>query len=222
MVGSNNATGVILGIYLISIVSITFSTNKKSIYYIRIKKSFLSKKIILKYINIILKYIIILSIISLLLINIFNLPLDKIRLFGFGSSTLRSLNTRIEILRESFIDQISYSPILGNMNVALETTGDKGNYIHSFLLYIQSNLGLIGLIFAILLFGFVFRNMYKIINHNRKNKTIEALITAYKLYILIYIFIFANVTVSISWSVIWFSLGLLWPPVIIKNKITYI
>ncbi|WP_237387764.1 hypothetical protein [Xenorhabdus sp. Sc-CR9] len=218
LMGSNSATGITLGIYVITLVVSLILFNKKIWLKYSINKLNIpwSKRFISYLTRIIIFSIIILTLLLIFVVLFTDFDFNKIRLLGFGSNSNSSLSTRANILFETGVEQLGYSPFIGEMNVAYYITGNSGKYLHNFILNIMSRLGLIGLLIVVFLFIHIFYDLYRqVINktnaslHNYKN----CIFNLYSFFILLYIFTFANMTTSMSWSVIWFAVGFISSPI---------
>jgi len=211
MIGSNAATANILAIYLMTVV-LSFLAFNKSIY-----KNYLNNQLVLPLSKKSLKKMSLFSVILIIvcigfaleIINKMNIDLAKTRAFGFGSNENSSVNSRIEILKETGIAQMGYSPLFGNTNVAYLVTGNSGRTLHNFIPNIIAELGLIGLIIVCALFVMVFMGLIKEIKNQKRNKLgfIKALQNYWLLFVFLFLFLYANISVGKSWSVMWFFIG---------------
>lgn len=215
--GSNNATGVMLGVYLITLV-MTLTVTKKHIWL-----NYLKQKISLPLSRRLVKQLVLMAILGLVLfvtllvfvISVTEFDITSMRLLGFGSGSNNSLLTRIEILAETGANQLNYAPFFGNINVAYLTTGNAGRTIHSFFPFVMANLGVVGLIVVLALFFNVIMQLYR-----ESNKAIEKSLSSYQsnmiglysLFILLYVLFFANLATGVSWVVLWFTLGFISKP----------
>jgi hypothetical protein len=134
--------------------------------------------------------------------------IGKMRILSFGQGKVSSIDSRIDIIQNNFIEQFQYAPIFGNTEVELLTTG-AGTYQHSLLLSIITHLGLIGLVmfFIVNLSMYIglkkaFQyNDYLEISHNK-------IYSLFRLFSLSAIFILATFSSFYTWMPYWFSLGL--------------
>jgi hypothetical protein len=215
--GSNSATAVILGVYLITLV-MSLSVPRKVLLLSYLKGKLAlpwSKRLFnrLSFMAIIGLSIFLISLVVAVYVS--NFDITKLRLLGFGSGTNTSVQSRIEILMEVGWAQLSYAPFFGNMNVAYLTTGNSGRTLHSFFPYVMANLGLVGLSIVLLLIATALMQLYK--ESKVKSEVGMALyqgnmIAIYSIFILIYLLIFANLATGVSWIVLWFSLGFVSKP----------
>ena len=168
MFGSNTATANLAAIYLITVVLSLLGFNKKfRLAFLDNKiSSLFSKIVIIRIIKYSLLSMITISIITLIIIQFTGFDIYKTRIFGYGSGDMVSIDSRSNIFRETGMDQLSYAPVLGNINVAKITTGDAGSYLHSFLPNIMSELGLFGLLMVIITLFLVFSTLIKKIKNN--------------------------------------------------------
>ncbi|WP_162300285.1 hypothetical protein, partial [Salinivibrio sp. HTSP] len=215
--GSNSATAVISGVYLITLV-MTLIIPRKSI-----RVSYMYNKLSLPWSKRLFKNLSLMALVGLafffglliVIIALADFDITSIRLLGFGSGTNTSLQSRIDILMESGANQLGYAPFLGNMNVAYLTTGNAGETLHSFLPYVMANLGLVGVTIVITLFASVFYQIYrdsKWVGACVPNRYGSQMVAIYSAFILLYILIFANLATGVSWAVLWFTLGFISKP----------
>ncbi|HGJ5876575.1 MAG TPA: hypothetical protein ACHBX0_09530 [Arsenophonus sp.] len=213
LIASNSSTAVIIGINFITTTMMLIMFQKDLfLHYVNNKiKIIYSKKFILRFISLGFLYIISIGSVAIFLILFFNLNINKLRVFGFGSHSNNSILSRMEIIFDTGIQQITYAPILGDMNVAFYVTGIKGRYLHNFIPNIISQLGLIGFLIITYIFSNVFYRLYSKIIYKNIGNIIDTykskMLNLYFLLIMLYIFIFANLATSMSWSVIWFAIG---------------
>lgn len=222
MIGSNAATANILVIYLITVVISIIGFNKK------IRSYFLNSGVSLNFLNKIAKKnihysmmtIIVIFFISILALKVSDFDVNTMRAFGFGAGGNDSLISRFIIFKETAIDQMGYSPIFGNMNVAYLTTGNTGRYLHNFIPNIIAEMGLIGLIIILILILLVF----KVVIKNMRMTSLdvqgfqEFIVNFWVFFILLFLFIYANIAVSKSWLVIWFFIGFSAPALVVNKN----
>lgn len=211
MMGSNAATANILAIYLMTVV-LSFLAFNKTIYknYLNNQLALPFSKKSLKKMSLFSLVLIIVSIVFIfILISKMNIDLSKTRAFGFGSNESSSVNSRIEILKETGIAQMGYSPLFGNTNVAYLVTGNSGRTLHNFIPNVIAELGLIGLIIVCSLFAMVFIGLIKEIKNQKRNEQgfIKALQNYWLMFVFIFLFLYSNISVGKSWPVMWFFIG---------------
>lgn len=215
--GSNSATAVILGVYLITLV-MSLIIPKKTNWL-----NYLKHKLVLPWSKRLVKDLFVMALLGLviffgilaLIISITGFDITGLRLLGFGSASNTSLITRIDILLETGANQLSFAPFLGNMNVAYLTTGHAGRTLHSFFPFVIANLGLVGLFIVLILFASVFFQLYresKMTGIHDLDMYHFKMAAIYSMFILLYILLFANLATGISWSVLWFTLGFISKP----------
>jgi hypothetical protein len=131
---------------------------------------------------------------------------SQFRIFGFGSGSNSSIDSRLSLLKNNFVVQLSYSPILGNTKVDDLTTG-SGTYTHS-LISLLTHLGLIGTGLFLIMVFFIYRDIYTCQNvcdnYYHTNKY-----AFFRLCILTIIMLFALLTTFYTWMPLWFVIGLL-------------
>jgi len=210
--GSNSATGVILGVYLITFV-MALLVPRKILW-----KNYVNKKLALPWSKLLTKRLAFMAIFGALIFSgllvsivvVTGFDIYSIRLLGFGSDSNSLLMSRIEILINHGLTQLGYAPFFGNINVAYLTTGDSGRYLHSFFPYVMSNLGLVGLGIVLALFVSIFIQLYR---ESKKKGDGEILcyqynmVAIYSIFVVVFLIFFANLTTSVSWVVLWFSIG---------------
>lgn len=142
----------------------------------------------------------------------------KVNLLGFGGGSISSIDSRLGILADNFMIQMGYAPLAGDMLVALKTTGQPGRYLHSFIPYIFSHLGVIGvgLILAMLFACFI--SLY---NESVSGRYGRSFLANFSFYTMLSLFVFANMSVSVSWPVFWFALGMLVPPIVLRDCVSH-
>ena len=221
--GSNSATAVVLGVYLITLV-MTLILPLKVIWL-----SYLKQDLALPWSKLFIKNLILMALLGLLIfiglmmliITVTGFDITSSRVLGFGSGTNNSLLTRIEILLETGTDQLSYAPFLGNINVAYLTTGNSGLTLHSFFPYVMANLGLVGLMIVLLLFTSVLMQLYRESRRGRYTGLYgyqANMIAVYSVFVFLYILFFANLATGVSWAVLWFVLGFFSKPIGFRER----
>ena len=211
MMGSNAATANVMAIYLMTIVGAFLAFNKE------VREKYFCGRIILPFSKLVFmniaKYtlVIIFTVMAALTfaIQFTDLNLGQTRIFGFGAGENTSLNSRLEILRETGFDQMGFSPIFGNVDVARLATGDAGRTLHNFLLNVIAELGLIGLLIVAILFILVIINLLNYMRVSAGNETgfIRGSIGFWLFVIFIFLFLYANIAVGKEWPVMWFFVG---------------
>lgn len=211
MIGANTATVNVAAIYLITVVISSFSFNERfRVSYLNNEiNSFFSKKILFNIIKYSVFLLIILIFTSVIMIQVTGFDLDKTRIFGYGTGENTSITSRVDIFKQTGIDQLSYAPVFGDMNVAKIITGDSGKFLHSFIPNILAELGLLGLIIGLFPFFLVFHILIKNINNPIRNKFEFQHFSSniWFFFTLFFLLFYANVAVDKSWVVIWFYLG---------------
>ena len=220
--GSNAATAVVLGVYLITLV-ISLIVAKRSIW-----ENYLRYQLSLPWSKRFTRQLVLMSALGLLsvavslavIITITGFDTSSLRLLGFGSGTNTSLLSRIDILIETGVVQLAYAPFFGDFNVAFLTTGNAGRTLHSFFPFVMANLGLLGLFIVMILFTNVLIQIYGEIKNGvvRDLSSYSLNINAlYSFFLFLYIVFFANLATGVSWPVLWFTLGLVSKPVTFKS-----
>lgn len=147
------------------------------------------------------------SVIALAIIYLFqyaDLDASLFRITSYGSGESSSVNSRVDIFRNNFLEQLSYDPIFGNTQVEFHTTG-PGTYVHS-LLAILTHLGIIGFV----LFGLFVFQIYREIT---QRKTVynalhtDRVYTLFRLFAMGTVLLFALLTAFYTWLPLWFAIG---------------
>ena len=213
MIGSNNATVTILGLSVVFLITLLLIMPKKIKSYLNHHELSI-KKIILGRIGRRAVFLLVISIVALFVLimsiaNLLGFDLLSTRLMGFGAGESSSINSRLDLLG-NFIIQFSDSPFLGNMNVAVETTGNSGSYVHSFMLSSLTHLGVLGSTLLLVYLGLAYKEIF-----SRAGKiTLSNFLlpdNVYALYSLItisFLLLIATAATFITWSVAWFAMGL--------------
>jgi len=143
----------------------------------------------------------------------FSIEFDRLRITGYGSGAIRSVESRLE-LWENFPRHFADSPVLGNMAVDAETTG-RGTYVHGVFGMLLTHTGVIGFV----LFGtavvsaacWLLRRPIRPAPFDRPS--IERAESLHAATMLIAIVGLAGLGTAITWAPMWFVLGLTAPPV---------
>jgi len=207
LIGSNTAFVCIAGITSIVLIHFFVLMGEKHVEYKHFKVSFFAlllgawrKKLFVA----IACYTGILSIAVVFLFFYFENNVGQFRITGFGEGSLSSIDSRVEIFRNNFIQHLAYNPVFGNAQVEKLTTGE-GSYVHS-LLSIATHLGIVGAA----LFATLIARIYKEINLNGNSWISLSGNTRYSLFrflILGFILLYSLVATFYTWLPLWFSLG---------------
>lgn len=222
MIGSNAATANLIAVYLMTVVISFLAFNNK------LRNAFLAGNLAIPNSKKILKFMIKFSsvaivsalVFSAMVLELSGFDLNKTNLLGFGSGEITSVSSRLDILLETGLDQMSYAPFLGNANVAYLTTGNSGKTLHSFLPNVMAELGVVGLSLVVLLFAFVLRDLYKKLKLARVNQVgfQSVVINIWFLFLLIFLFLYSNIAVGVYWAVMWFFIGFASEPLFLITK----
>jgi len=225
LIGSNSAVLFVLVIFFPSFIFNLIGFIKQSKLK-TITKSFSDKKYILglKWSPIIKKTLFGLSLFSIIVavaIQQSNFDITKTRLLGYGKGENNSINSRVKIIQENFITHITYAPILGDFEVDRKTTG-KGTYVHSFIVTMQTHLGLLGLFLTLFILYFLWNNL----RYAKKilacdyiyDEYLKKIFRIYLLILLVVFFVFSSLTTFLTWMPIWMLFGLISSPIFIQNS----
>lgn len=213
LISSNSGTAVVMSVGLITFILIG-AYSRKNITQKKLGFSLLFSLTGRFFVSIIpIGVVVALIVMGLSLLGV---DVLKMNVFGFGSGELSSLSSRVNILKEQALLQLSYAPVFGDMNVAERTSGEDGKYLHSFFLYIFSHLGVVGLCLILLLLFMLFFQLFQ----SGTRETIEQYRSCYiyGFFVLLFLVLFANIAVSVSWIVLWFSIGFFVPLVRIVSR----
>lgn len=120
---------------------------------------------------------------------------------GGGLNEFSSLTSRFEILA-SFGDQFAVSPIWGHFEAEVKAGAGEGRYIHSLPLSFLTHTGLVGFTFiSIILFLLLRRRTFP-------RKDVDPSELQFGRYMLV-ILALGSLTTFMTWSVLWFMMGLL-------------
>ncbi len=150
-----------------------------------------------------------------------NFDITKTRLLGFGKGENNSVNSRVKIIQENFITHLTYNPIFGDFEVDRKTTG-KGTYVHSFIVTIQTHLGLFGLLMILLILYFLWNNLRYSNNYLGCNYIndfyLKRIFRIYLLILLTVFFLFSSLTTFLTWMPIWMVFALISTPILINQS----
>lgn len=216
MIGSNNTLvnlGGLLFATTIFYIFINFTKAENLLSHIKlnVKKIFFSK-LSSKLFGSIFISLFIVFVLLVGLINFFDIDLDQFRIFGFGSGDVSSVSSRLA-LWDNFLIHFDYNPIFGNMAVDALTTGE-GTYVHSFIATLLTHLGIVGFIFFFIYLFVAIKEKLKSSN----NLYVNNLFALYSLIVFAGIFTIASFGTFITYTPIWFLFGLIFPPIVFKNK----
>ena len=138
---------------------------------------------------------------------------SKYRAFEFGESTLfnnNSVMSRIDIVREELLDQVTQSPILGRLGVDSATTGGA-NHVHS-LLSVATHLGVIGALLFLALLIASFR-MLMLRRKPMEAGSWDGGSVVFCLGALIWLIVYATLVTFFTWMPLWYGIGVIASPI---------
>jgi hypothetical protein len=139
------------------------------------------------------------------------------RIFGFSEDRFggNSLTSRVRILTDNFLTQFAYNPVFGNLEVDSLTTG-KGSYAHS-LVSLLTHLGIAGTSLFVAYLIAIFRELKRpsAMGYRFYNSTDVGMFSIVAFGIIL---CFASVGTFFHWMPLWFSLGLLFPPLFFRRS----
>jgi len=225
LIGSNSAVLFVLVIFFPSFIfNLTGFINQNKLK--KTTEKYKAKKFVfgVKWVPVIKKTFLALGIFSIIVtiaIQQSNFDITKTRLFGYGKGENNSINSRVKIIQENFITHITYNPIFGDFEVDRKTTG-KGTYVHSFIVTMQTHLGLFGLFFTLLIIFFLWNNLRYakniLGNDYIFSEYLKKLFRIYLLILLVVFFVFSSLTTFLTWMPIWMLFGLISTPIFILDS----
>ncbi len=214
IIGSNAATVNLFGCYLLTVVFV-FLRRKIIDHSVGCFGFFRSRVVFFE----LIKSSLTVSVLGFLMLSgviyLSGFDVGNTRLFGFGTWGNDSVESRYNLLVELFISQLSYAPFFGDMNVAYITTGEKGKYIHSFIMHLISTLGFFGFIIFCCYFLAVWIKSVPLYSGGYSEKVSGS----WLLIMLLLFSIFASLATSMYWIVLYFYLGFFSEPFCFKNFI---
>ena len=203
LVGSNSGSVSVIGFLFVYFI-FYFIQIKSNNYDITLKSLFLGKLgwLVFRAITFLLFAV---SAVVLYIANSMSLDLDRFRIMGFGTGHVNSIDARIKIFEDNFLEQFSYNPIFGHTQVHELTTG-AGSYAHS-LISLASHLGFVGLFLFIFFIVLVYKDL------SRKAKVSRTLFSnkrysLFRMFAIGAVLIFATVSAFYTWLPLWFAVGL--------------
>lgn len=219
-IGSNSATAVILCVYVVS-SSFTLSLRRnklRSLFFWEKVSGFEFVKLLWEISKGLVLVGLFIVVGGAVLGLISNFDIMSTRVFNFGEGGNSSIDSRMDILWRTGVEQISYAPIFGSVDVAYHVTGDAGETLHNFLPDVWASLGVVGLLMVMLLFSVILCHLYRSATRLRKNKVLAGFLNRatsfYFILLILFIFLFANISVGFSWAVLWFLLGFVQSPLV--------
>lgn len=162
--------------------------------------------------------IIAIALISGTAMQLLSIDPSSLRITGFGSGSIRSVESRIELWRH-FPTHFLDSPLLGNMNVDVEMTG-TGSYVHSLAGMLLTHTGIVGFMLFFSTIVLALRSLT-----TRPARPAEPETTgrgrAEGLFLAALLAAFvaaASLGTAISWAPLWFVLGLAAPPLVFTPR----
>lgn len=213
MIGSNNSAVCVSGIMFTTVFFYVFllllnkSNSEFSLGY-NIFNKFLYNGSIASFFSLFWLFIVL-----FIGINFYDIWFDDLRLFGFGGKN-NSLISRYELLTSNlWVHLSSINLFFGDFAIG-HRTADEGSYIHSLILSILTNLGIFGLSIFVLYIAFAVKEkfIYLKVNYYRQ------IFAIYEVMLFLGIMLIACIFTFLSWSVIWFVLGMLFPAVYFKEN----
>jgi hypothetical protein len=206
LIWSNSATGVILGVYLITLFFNHFKFQKKLIE-LKVNVIFKDKKNLKIIFNSF--FFLFLTIVVLISFTyLFGGNFSDLRIFGFGTGLMNSLVLRYDQIIKYGLSQITYSPLFGNMNVAYMVTGNPGITLHSLFLNVTASLGIVGLMMMLTLIWLILKKIIQDIKIKSSDDEVIQRISKIQILVLfLFIILFANISTGFTWAVLWFTIG---------------
>lgn len=145
-----------------------------------------------------------------------HLGTEQLRLFGFSDRDIwHSLIGRLQVDRQNFATQFAYSPIFGDMKVDELTTGG-GSYAHS-LISLLSHTGLVGTTLFAAYLAAAYRDFRRAPRGGAPFHG-NADVGMLRLILAIMMLVYATIGTFFTWLPLWFSFGLLSPPIVLSQR----
>ena len=211
MIGSNNSFLMISSIGVITLVS--YSVKSVSLRYPGSRRQVTDRVLSYSVIrSLFFRGAIVVGGIFLFLVVIVNwadFDIKQMRFFGFGDSENDSVSSRLSIFKGNFILHYSDSPLWGNYNIDVESTG-AGTYVHSALGYSLTHTGVVGFIVLLTMIVLVIRDLVSssVIFDGSLSFQLKSVRMLF-LFLFLVVFVVASLATVMTWSVLWFSLGFL-------------
>ncbi len=142
--------------------------------------------------------------------------ISKLRIFGYGSFDYSSITSRLDLLNES-LDQFQFGPILGDVNSDFKA-GQPGKYPHNFLGHALTHFGLVGFTYMVLVFlALLVKCRSHVFLRNFLSSRYTTDVTADISAIIIPIILISFMFQTITWAPFWFTLGLIYPFIVLKK-----
>lgn len=214
--GSNNGLAGVGGITIATVFYVLFYFDSNTKFYLksfRINiKNLIISKVAFKLYKSILFSIFILIFFLVIVFNYFELDVSMFRVAGFGEGNT-SIDGRIHMW-SYFIDNFSYSPLFGN--IIVEQLNGTDNYTHSFLGYMLTHMGIFGTILFVIYLVNSFKNIskeYRLVYDVR-----EKALILYSLIVFLGLFILGNIATPMYWIVVWFLIGFIFNPIVLRSN----
>lgn len=154
--------------------------------------------------------------ITLLVFALTPIEPQSFRIFGFDEGSLGgdSLQNRLRMLSNNFLQQWAYNPFLGNLRADELTTGE-GTYAHS-IISVFSHLGIVG---GILLLAYLV-SLYENLARARLNAKVfydDVDAGVFRIVLLSTILGISAIATFFTWMPLWYTLGLLFPPIVVHS-----
>lgn len=141
------------------------------------------------------------------LLAYFGLSTDLFRFSGYGSGENTSIESRGRIFDEVFMTHFFYSPMFGNTQVELLTTG-KGTYIHS-TLSILTHLGVVGFVIFLCVLTAVYLEISTSFRSRFSSIFGNQAYGLFRLLGILAVLVMGMFSAFFTWMPLWFALGLL-------------
>jgi len=150
-----------------------------------------------------------------------DISLQATRVMSFGDDSQSPLSSRMDILQNFHIHFLE-SPVLGNMNVDAETTGD-GSYVHSLLGSLLTHTGILGFLFFL---SYVFCAIKELLANgiHQDGRYPRFISNGDKIFffsIFLVLFGIATIGTFLTWAPLWFGMGLLFQAVIHRSRLSH-
>lgn len=207
LVGSNSAFAFAIG-YLLVVLFYTYFNRLNAVAY-KLNKTyinFISKMVLKHALRFLLLSIALVVLVINYLVNSAGVNLYDFRIAGFGEGKVSSINSRLEIIADNFLLHLMHSPLFGNTQVDILTTG-AGTYIHS-TLSILTHLGLFGFILFIISIFKIYKNIDSSKRDIGKISLGFSRIVLFDKFLFIYVLLVGFMIAFYTWAPLWFIIGL--------------
>jgi len=140
------------------------------------------------------------------LLQMLGIEADALRITGFGSGEVSSLDSRNAIFTENFYLHFMLNPIFGHTQIELLTTG-PGTYVHS-TLSILTHLGLVGFVIFLCLLLAIYFEISHSFQARYSSIYSNQMYGLFRLLCLFAVLVMGTFSAFFVWMPLWFAFGL--------------